>query len=77
MRLVTVSSKDLLKSKNGLTDISIPATVAATAATQSVETPNSASSDQKARSISDTKATLKHQQNVLKLQQVQECYILI
>ena len=63
--------------KNGLTDISIPATVAATAATQSVETPNSASSDQKARSISDTKATLKHQQNVLKLQQVLERYILI
>jgi hypothetical protein len=46
--------------------------VAATAATQSVENPNTASGDQKARSISDTKATLKHQQNVLKLQQLQQ-----
>ena len=47
--------------------------MAATAATQSVENPNTASGDQKARSISDTKATLKHQQNVLKLQQVIKC----
>ena len=44
----------------------------ATAATQSVERPILPTVDQKAkgRSISDTKATLKHQQNVLKLQQV-------
>ena len=51
---------------------SILANVVATAATQSVERPILPTIDQKAkgRSISDTKATLKHQQNVLKLQQV-------
>ena len=48
----------------------ISANVAATAATQSVERPILPTSDQRARSFSDTKATLKHQQNVLKLQQV-------
>ena len=51
---------------------SILVNVVATAATQSVERPILPTVDQKAkgRSISDTKATLKHQQNVLKLQQV-------